>query len=215
MVLFRDVHVSTMIEAAGDKGGVAIPHILRNVDKRSILDITEEIHSVKTNPHKSEQKSGKLAQMATKVPRWLRMLFFKWMMSRPENIQKNCGTIMMTSVGMFGRGHGGFGVTYLPIHSVGVTVGGIYSKPAAILEEDGRTTKIEVREFVCLTIAFDHDVIDGAPAARFTSKFVELIESGRILEHELTQAGCRLPEQEAAVGTTQKATASHDDVVSA
>jgi hypothetical protein len=28
------------------------------------------------------------------------------------------------------------------------------------------------------SIIFDHDVIDGAPAARFTRKLVELIESG-------------------------------------
>ena len=29
-----------------------------------------------------------------------------------------------------------------------------------------------------LTVAFDHDVVDGAPAARFVQRLVELIESG-------------------------------------
>lgn len=29
-----------------------------------------------------------------------------------------------------------------------------------------------------LTIIFDHDVIDGAPAARFTRRLIELVESG-------------------------------------
>lgn len=29
-----------------------------------------------------------------------------------------------------------------------------------------------------LTVIFDHDVIDGAPAARFTRRLVEFIESG-------------------------------------
>ncbi|NTU81392.1 MAG: 2-oxo acid dehydrogenase subunit E2 [Chloroflexales bacterium] len=29
-----------------------------------------------------------------------------------------------------------------------------------------------------MTVVFDHDVIDGAPAARFTRRLVELIESG-------------------------------------
>jgi pyruvate/2-oxoglutarate dehydrogenase complex dihydrolipoamide acyltransferase (E2) component len=29
-----------------------------------------------------------------------------------------------------------------------------------------------------VTVIFDHDVIDGAPAARFTRRLVELIESG-------------------------------------
>jgi pyruvate/2-oxoglutarate dehydrogenase complex dihydrolipoamide acyltransferase (E2) component len=37
-----------------------------------------------------------------------------------------------------------------------------------------------------LTIIFDHDVIDGAPAARFARRLVELIESGYGLEdHEI------------------------------
>jgi pyruvate/2-oxoglutarate dehydrogenase complex dihydrolipoamide acyltransferase (E2) component len=29
-----------------------------------------------------------------------------------------------------------------------------------------------------LTLVFDHDVIDGAPAARFVHRLAELIESG-------------------------------------
>jgi pyruvate/2-oxoglutarate dehydrogenase complex dihydrolipoamide acyltransferase (E2) component len=33
-----------------------------------------------------------------------------------------------------------------------------------------------------LTVAFDHDVVDGAPAARFVKRLVELIESGYGLE---------------------------------
>jgi pyruvate/2-oxoglutarate dehydrogenase complex dihydrolipoamide acyltransferase (E2) component len=34
------------------------------------------------------------------------------------------------------------------------------------------------RQILHLTLVFDHDVIDGAPAARFTKRLVELIESG-------------------------------------
>ena len=33
------------------------------------------------------------------------------------------------------------------------------------------------REFVDLTLSFDHDVVDGGPAARFTAKLRELIET--------------------------------------
>jgi pyruvate/2-oxoglutarate dehydrogenase complex dihydrolipoamide acyltransferase (E2) component len=38
--------------------------------------------------------------------------------------------------------------------------------------------RIEPREILNLTVVFDHHVIDGAPAARFTRRLVELIESG-------------------------------------
>jgi pyruvate/2-oxoglutarate dehydrogenase complex dihydrolipoamide acyltransferase (E2) component len=49
---------------------------------------------------------------------------------------------------------------------------------------DGR---VEPRELLSLTIIFDHDIIDGAPAARFTRKLVELIESGYGLEEDGTR----------------------------
>ena len=41
------------------------------------------------------------------------------------------GTIMMTSVGMFGKG-GGWGLTYLPLHTLGVRVGGFQTKSAFV-----------------------------------------------------------------------------------
>ena len=37
---------------------------------------------------------------------------------------------------------------------------------------------LEVREYLCLTLTLDHDLIDGAPAARFARRLTELIESG-------------------------------------
>jgi pyruvate/2-oxoglutarate dehydrogenase complex dihydrolipoamide acyltransferase (E2) component len=40
---------------------------------------------------------------------------------------------------------------------------------------DGHVT---VREYLSLTISFDHDIVDGAPAARFMRRLKELIESG-------------------------------------
>ncbi|WP_239579230.1 2-oxo acid dehydrogenase subunit E2 [Microlunatus panaciterrae] len=55
-------------------------------------------------------------------------------------------------------------------------VGGIARKPAVV--ED----RVQARDLLNLTIAFDHDVVDGAPAARFITRLVELIEGGTGLE---------------------------------
>ncbi|MGY1726170.1 2-oxo acid dehydrogenase subunit E2 [Geodermatophilus sp. SYSU D01062] len=38
--------------------------------------------------------------------------------------------------------------------------------------------RIEAREVLGLTVAFDHDVVDGAPAARFVERLVDHVESG-------------------------------------
>jgi pyruvate/2-oxoglutarate dehydrogenase complex dihydrolipoamide acyltransferase (E2) component len=46
---------------------------------------------------------------------------------------------------------------------------------------DGR---IEVRQMLDLTISFDHDVVDGAGAARFANTLKGLIENGTGLDKE-------------------------------
>ena len=53
-----------------------------------------------------------------------------------------------------------------------MTVGGIGEKQTVV---DGQ---IVTRDYLNLTISFDHDIIDGAPAVRFTERLKELIESG-------------------------------------
>jgi len=53
------------------------------------------------------------------------------------------------------------------------------TKPA--FDENGDVVPRDIMNF---TIAFDHDIVDGAPAARFTNRFVELVESGSILIEE-------------------------------
>ena len=44
-----------------------------------------------------------------------------------------------------------------------VTVGGITKKPGVVDD------RIEIREFLDLTISIDHDVVDGAPKVRFVT----------------------------------------------
>ena len=59
--------------------------------------------------------------------------------------------------------------------------------------------RIEPREILNLTVVFDHDVIDGAPAARFARRLVEMIESGYGLGEDQTLAATDAGP--AAVGT--------------
>jgi hypothetical protein len=74
-------------------------------------------------------------------------------------------------------------------------VGSITWKPAIV---EGR---IEPREILNLTVAFDHYIIDGAPATRFTHRLVELIESGYGLDE--VQALTAIDTEPAAVQTAQ------------
>lgn len=38
--------------------------------------------------------------------------------------------------------------------------------------------RYEEREFLCLSGSFDHDIVDGAPAARFMNQFLETVKRG-------------------------------------
>jgi 2-oxoacid dehydrogenases acyltransferase (catalytic domain) len=75
---------------------------------------------------------------------------------------------------MFGHSCG-WGLVPLP-HTLGLVVGSIARKPAVV--ED----RIEPREILHLTVVFDHDVVDGAPAARFAARLVELVMRGAGLD---------------------------------
>jgi hypothetical protein len=100
------------------------------------------------------------------------------------------GTVGITSVGMFGEGSGwGFGTP--DGHTLSLVVGGIARKPAVVGD------RIEPREMLSLTVAFNHDVVDGAPAARFTQRLKELIESGCGLDTDQTPSTATDAEQAA------------------
>ncbi len=100
------------------------------------------------------------------------------MKTNPHWFKDLQGTVVLTSVGMFGRG-GGWGIGFLPTHTLGITVGGIARKPGVYDD------RVEVREYLHLTLSFDHDIVDGAPAARFARRLTELIETASVLEEAL------------------------------
>lgn len=78
---------------------------------------------------------------------------------------------------MFGNGNG-FGITYMPLHTLGLTIGGIQTKPGYVHGE------VLPLDYLSLTIAFDHDIVDGAPAARFTKDLVAFMQDGSLIVDE-------------------------------
>ena len=120
------------------------------------------------------------------MPRFVRLGFFRLLKWNPHWFKRLSGTVIVTSVGMFGRG-GGWGLGFLPLHTLGVLVGGISSKPAV---HEG---EIVIREFLNLTVSFDHDIVDGAPAARFVRSLADLVEGASALEPEQVAQPSEVP----------------------
>ena len=80
----------------------------------------------------------------------------------------------VTSLGMFSSGWG-WAIPLAPL-TVIVTVGEVVERPVV---HDGR---IVARPMLPLTLSFDHAVIDGAPAARFTATLRALVETAAVFE---------------------------------
>ena len=91
-------------------------------------------------------------------------------MGSPTWRKRLTGTVGISAIGMFGKGTG-WGIP-LPTYTLSITVGGISEKPGVV------NGQIEIREWLSITASFDHNIVDGAPAARFTQRLKELIESG-------------------------------------
>lgn len=171
LIIFNDVDVVVLIET--ERGGVALPYIIRAANHRTFRQIHDEIRSVQTQPKHKEQ-SPRLRKLGMRLPAAIRRLGYLYLLASPQRFKRFGGTCVVTSVGMFGHGSG-WGVAFLPMHTLGLTVGGITEKPGVV---DGR---IEVREYLNLTISFDHDIVDGAPAARFVQRLKDAIEAADAL----------------------------------
>ncbi len=175
LVMYDDVDVGFMIELK--KGGqpYLTAHIIKAASRKTYREINQEIRSVQSAQHPTSEQQASWFRKAMQMP-WPLSLLIKAIVravvnNNPTLVTDMAGTVGISSVGMFGKGHSGWGIAS-GSHSLDLVVGGTARKLA---EVEGR---IEPREMLSLTIIFDHDVIDGAPAARFTRKLVELIESG-------------------------------------
>jgi len=172
LVLFDEVDVVTLVEA--ESGAVAIPHVIRGAERRTVEDIHAEIRRVRSSPSSSAQRSGPLARASAFTPGFLRRLFFRILRRSPHWLKRTAGTTLVTSVGMFGMG-AGWAVGIVPLHTLALTVAGVTPKPWVV---DGR---IEPREILHVTASFDHDIVDGAPAARFARRLREIVEGAEVL----------------------------------
>ncbi len=184
LVVFEDVNVGLMVERKAGEKAALMGHVVQGANRKTLREIHDEIRRVQSEP----------VPTGRGMPKWFRsLMLLPWPLSRliitllRMNSRRNPlisvsmgGTVALTSVGMFGGDHSGWGISATP-QPLGLVVGGIAWKPAVV---EGR---IEPREILNLTVTFDHDIVDGAPATRFVRRLVELIESASGLVEAVDQ----------------------------
>ena len=176
LVMFDNVDVGLPVEREIGGKRTPIGYVIRGANHKTFMEIHREIRDVQTQVASPSRGMSPWLQFGLLLPVPLCPGFVALLRAvirrDPTITVAQAGTVGVTAVGMFGKGQSsGWGLTP-PMHSLFLIVGSIARKPAVV------ENRIEPREILNLTVGFNHDVVDGAPAARFVRRLVELIESG-------------------------------------
>ena len=174
LVLFDEVDVALAVERALEEAKIPVPHVIRAANRKDPVQISREIRGSRAEavPYASGMR---LLPVWLLVPGFLRRLFWRRLLADPHRRKRLTGTAFVTALGMYGRG-AGWGLPSAISYPVGLIVGSITHKPGVVHDAGGE--RVEVRDYLALTVTMDHDVIDGAPAARFLRRLRRLIEHG-------------------------------------
>ncbi|MGB9375817.1 MAG: 2-oxo acid dehydrogenase subunit E2 [Jiangellales bacterium] len=175
VVTFDSVDVTVSVEVLIDGQPFPMNHVLRSAQAASVAQLTDELHAVKSTPHSSQTtRLAERARWFLVLPRPVRARMLGTMHRVPDLQRRLVGTVGVTSVGMFGQG-GGLGLPFL-VHTLDVLVGGLEERPA--FDRHGALVR---RQFLSIALVADHDVVDGAPLARFVADLRDDLESGAAL----------------------------------
>jgi len=168
LITLDDVTVSVLVEREISGERVPEPLAIEAAQKLTFREINDLIRSARA---RTDSSLGGFSDMTwiRRIPGFLLKAFVR-LADRNIRLAKRYGKIAVTAVGMFSREP----VWFIP-HGSGtvlITVGSIEKRIIFTGERH------EEREFLCLTGSFDHDIVDGAPAARFMNQFLETLKSG-------------------------------------
>jgi len=173
--VFEDVDIPIPIER--NAGGETRPmaYIIRQANKKNVLEITQEIRTVQQEgvTDNTQLLGGymtKLERFVLGAPMFIKKLLLVYARRNALMLKKHMGTVGVSSIGMFGK-FPGWAVS-VGIPATFVAIGGIIKKPGVV--ED----TIRIREYLHVTVIVNHDLVDGAPLARFVSCFTKYMENG-------------------------------------
>ncbi len=175
-VVFEGVDLSVMVERVVDGNPVPLPVVLRGCERLTLQEIESMVTAAQAQsvegPRDYElgRRRSRLVMSAYyRLPQALRVRIMKWIVKNPFRRKAAMGTAIVTSVAAGTR----FPGWMIPksMHNLAFGVGAVVRKPRVVAEE------VVPRDVLHLTVLLDHDVVDGAPAARFVSRLVRKLES--------------------------------------
>ena len=177
LVRFEDVDVSVPVEVRTPEGHAPREVVVRRAQYKSAAEIYAELEAARER-HESSGELGEEDRWARSImrafrwlPAFLRVGLIRHIMRSAFRVKAQAGTTLVTSVGKFAAVPG-FSFTFSTGPRAAVfVVGSVVDKPW--LHE----AQLVPRSVLSLSVMVDHDLVDGAPAARFVHRLQELIES--------------------------------------
>ena len=176
IVVFDDIDLSVAVEM--DLQGEQVPRLItiREAQNKSAKQIHQEIADAqKQNKQEGDVTQGetenvRLVSLLLKLPKCVRIRLWNRLLRDPFFTKRMMGTVGITSVGMFGNISGWPDPIPTSNHTVSIALGSITKKPRVVKGE------VQIRDILHATILLDHDIVDGAPAARFVEQLRQLVE---------------------------------------
>lgn len=186
VVTFEHVDVLVVIEKHVGAGRFPVPYVIRKANEKTVQAIHDEVRRAQAGgfgdegaairEEASRDTKSILLRLANpfRLPGFVRRLYWRGFRTDPFKVKRVMGTTGITAVGMFGRG-GGWPV--MPgTHTIDLGIGGIARKPGVVGD------RIAIREVLDLSVQVDHEMVDGAPAARFAARLTELMTDAFALD---------------------------------
>lgn len=173
IIAFDRVDIGATVERRWEGRTVLDVLAVRDADRASCAEISRMLHAAKYGPGESHRRSGVVAQLV-KLPGPIRRTAIRLAATRPRIAATFGPAVGVTSLGMYSSVWG-WAIPLAPL-TVIATVSAVVDRPAV------HRGRIAVRPMLPLTLSFDHAVVDGAPAARFTETFRDLIETAAALD---------------------------------
>jgi pyruvate/2-oxoglutarate dehydrogenase complex dihydrolipoamide acyltransferase (E2) component len=176
MIVFDDVDVATPIERKVGAEYRPRALIIRKAQSKTVEEITLEIRTAQNEDIGDDaQILGRKLSLEEKLmvnaPTFLQKMVLYILRGNGRLKKKYMGTIGVTAIGMKGVFPGWVIAAGGPLAGV-VAIGGITKKPGVVQD------KIKIREYLHVSITFDHDIVDGGPMVRFVQRLTELLENG-------------------------------------
>lgn len=175
LVVFDDVDVNTLLEKRKPDGSlVPVMYVVRGANRKTLAEINREMRDA-VRDDLYDERGVRQRRQILRLPRAARRTLWWWLRRDPVRRKRQWGTVGLSNAGSFIGPRPSWGIP-LSFVTCALIIGSVVERVCWV---DGRA---QPRRILTVTVSVDHDIVDGAPGARFARTLAELIESAAGLD---------------------------------